>query len=78
LHAWSGLIEKNNERTLHGEAAEQLWDFVKSAGFWFQSFQNWQSEFLSVGVLILLSIYLRERNSPQSKKVGAPHSATGD
>ena len=45
--------------------------------FWYESFQNWQSEFLSIAVLIVLGIYLRERGSPESKPVAAPHHATG-
>ena len=48
-----------------------------NADFWFESFQNWQSEFLSVAVLAVLGIYLRERGSPELKPVDAPHSATG-
>ena len=45
--------------------------------FWYESFQNWQSEFLSISVLIVLGIYLRERGSPESKPVAAPHAMTG-
>ena len=45
--------------------------------FWYESFQNWQSEFLSIAVLLVLGIYLRERGSPESKPVGAPHAMTG-
>jgi hypothetical protein len=48
-----------------------------SAEFWYESFQNWQSEFLSIAVLLLLGIYLREHGSPESKPVGAPHTETG-
>jgi hypothetical protein len=47
------------------------------AQFWYESFQNWQSEFLSIAVLIVLGIYLRERGSPESKPVAAPHGMTG-
>jgi hypothetical protein len=45
--------------------------------FWYESFQNWQSEFLSIGALVVLGIFLRERGSPESKPVHAPHSQTG-
>jgi Domain of unknown function (DUF6766) len=45
--------------------------------FWYESFQNWQSEFLSIGTLVVLGIFLRERGSPESKPVYAPHSQTG-
>jgi len=52
-------------------------DYMGTSRFWFESFQNWQSEFLSVGVLIVLAIFLRERGSPESKPVADPHHKTG-
>jgi hypothetical protein len=45
--------------------------------FWFQSLQNWQSEFLAVVSIVVLSIWLRQKGSPESKPVDAPHSQTG-
>lgn len=51
--------------------------YVTSADFWNRTLQNWQSEFLAVASMALLSIYLRERGSPESKPVGAPHHSTG-
>ncbi|MFK0687628.1 DUF6766 family protein [Mesorhizobium sp. IMUNJ 23033] len=48
-----------------------------SGAFWFESFQNWQSEFLSTAILILMAVFLRERGSPESKAVSDPHSKTG-
>jgi len=54
-----------------------LWQHWLDCEFWFESFQNWQSEFFSICMLVLLSIYLREKDSAQSKEVGAPHSQTG-
>lgn len=77
LHAWGGMREYNEERQFFHEAPLSLGQFLRSAQFWFQSFQNWQSEFLSIGALIVLSIYLRQKNSSQSKPVEAPHSQTG-
>ncbi|HET9929270.1 MAG TPA: DUF6766 family protein, partial [Polyangiaceae bacterium] len=77
LHAFGGLRAANTSRALHGLSAQTAWEFVSSAEFWFQSFQNWQSEFLSVMSLVLLSIVLREFGSPQSKPVAAPHAETG-
>ena len=62
---------------MRGEPAVGLVEHVRSADFWFESFQNWQSEFLSLAVLLVLSIYLRQRGSPESKPVDAPHAATG-
>ena len=51
--------------------------YVTSPDFWNRSLQNWQSELLAVLSMVVLSIYLRQRGSPESKPVGAPHSATG-
>ncbi|WP_070151871.1 DUF6766 family protein [Sphingobium phenoxybenzoativorans] len=62
----------------HGEAAPTLWSYLGDAQLWFESFQNWQSEFLSTAVLVVLSIFLRQRESPESKAVAAPHSQTGE
>jgi hypothetical protein len=50
--------------------------YVTSADFWNRTLQNWQSEFLAVASMVILSIYLRQRGSPESKPVGAPHEAT--
>jgi hypothetical protein len=78
LHAVGGRMAFNEDRLAHGEGPVSLLGYIGSSRFWFESFQNWQSEFLSVGVLIVLSIYLRERGSPQSKPVHAPHAETGE
>jgi hypothetical protein len=52
--------------------------YLATSRFWFESLQNWQSEFLSVAVLVVLSIWLREQGSPQSKPVGAGARETGE
>lgn len=62
----------------HGEVAPTVWAYLGDAQLWFESFQNWQSEFLSTAVLVVLSIVLRQRESPESKAVAAPHSQTGE
>jgi hypothetical protein len=77
LHALTGLRHLNEERASRGEMPVDLEHYVGGAQFWFESFQNWQSEFLSVAVLVVLSIYLRQIGSPESKPVHAPHRATG-
>jgi hypothetical protein len=77
LHATSGLREYNEDQLLHGESPATLGEFLFSARFWFQSFQNWQSEFLAIGCMVLFSIWLRQKGSPESKRVAAPHSETG-
>jgi uncharacterized protein DUF6766 len=60
-----------------GQAAVSWLGYVGSSSFWFDTLQNWQSEFLAVGSMAVFSIYLRQRGSPESKPVGAPHTATG-
>jgi hypothetical protein len=65
------------EAVEHGEAAPTMIAYLGDAQLWFESFQNWQSEFLSTAVLVVLSIFLRQRESPESKPVAAAHSDTG-
>jgi hypothetical protein len=78
LHAVGGSMEYNDEQRAHGETSEvSTLQYVATPQFWFESFQNWQSEFLSLGVMVVLSIFLRQRGSPESKPVAAPHSDTG-
>lgn len=76
-HAVGGHANENAERQLEHRPLISLADFVTSAQFWFESLQNWQSEFLAVGSIVLLSIWLRQRGSPESKPVAAPHDETG-
>jgi hypothetical protein len=78
MHAIAGHATKNSDLANHGRPPIGLWEFLCSSRLWFQSLQNWQSEFLSVAVLVVFTIFLRERGSPQSKPVEAPHRATGD
>ena len=73
LHANGGHRLYNEERQADGKAAVSLTDYLKSSRFWFESLQNWQSEFLAIGSMVLLSIWLREANSPESKEVQTPH-----
>jgi hypothetical protein len=77
LHWINSARHAADEAQAHGERAPTLLQHLEGAQFWFESFQNWQSEFLSTAVLIVLGIFLRERHSPESKPVGAPHSKTG-
>ena len=77
LHALGGASEYNANRKAHGERPVSVGTFVTTSTFWFQSFQNWQSEFLAVGSLVTLSVYLRQRGSPESKPAAAPHDRTG-
>jgi hypothetical protein len=77
LHAVGGARAYSAEQVAHGEAPVSTWGFVRTAEFWFESFQNWQSEFLAVAVIVGASVYLRQRGSAESKPVAEPHHATG-
>jgi len=77
LH-WLNSARAEADRALeHGQPAPDLLAYLGDAQLWFESFQNWQSEFLSTAVLVVLGIFLRERLSPESKAVGDPDSKTG-
>lgn len=78
IHAAGGWREFNAERSQHGEPPASFGDFLADAEFWFQSFQNWQSEFLAVLSIVVLSIFLRQNGSPESKDVTASHWENGD
>lgn len=78
LHAIGGTAARNEEALYHGEAVISAREYVRSSQFWFESFQNWQSEFLAVGTLLILSIYLRQRRSPESKPIGEDNQQTGE
>ncbi len=78
LHAVGGVRLYNREQALKGKTEFlSLTEFMGTAEFWFQSMQNWQSEFLSVLSIVVLSIFLRQKGSPESKPVDAPDSETG-
>ncbi|WP_366511256.1 DUF6766 family protein [Mesorhizobium sp.] len=77
LHIWNSIRRAAQEALWHGHQPETMWHDLVSGQFWFESFQNWQSEFLSTALLILLAVFLRERGSPESKPVSDPHDKTG-
>jgi hypothetical protein len=76
-HALGGFAEYAADQLAHGQPRPSLSDYLASSRFWFESFQNWQSEFLSIAAMVWLAVYLRQRGSPESKPVHAPHSETG-
>jgi hypothetical protein len=78
LHWYGSLSDFNQKQLLEGKQPETAFQYLGNSKFWFESFQNWESEFLSLFTVIVLSIYLREQHSPQSKPVDAPDSQTGD
>jgi hypothetical protein len=73
----TGWTAFNAEQTEHQQATLSWIGYLGSADFWETTLQNWQSEFLAVGSMAILSVYLRQRGSPESKPVGAAHDATG-
>ena len=76
LHAVGGTKAFNEEKLQHGQAAISVWRYMTTSQFWFESMQNWQSEFIAVAAIIGLSIFLRQRGSAESKPVAAPHRVT--
>ena len=77
LHWYGSLKDYNEEQMLKQQPMETAMQYLGNSRMWFESFQNWQSEFLSVFAIVVLSIFLREQGSPQSKPVDAPNSETG-
>ena len=77
LHAVTGAHEFSSEQEAHGGARVTTVGYLRTSQFWFESLQNWQSEFLAVGSIVVLTIFLRQQGSPESKPVHAPHRDTG-
>jgi hypothetical protein len=77
LHAIGGAGEYNEQQLEHGAQQVSTFEYITTSRFWFESLQNWQSEFLAVGAMVVLTIFLRQRWSPESKPVDTPHSETG-
>jgi hypothetical protein len=78
LHFYGSFKDENVQLAIKGLPLETVSEYIKDPRFWFESFQNWQSEFLSVLAIVILSIFLRQKGSPQSKPVDAPNSETGE
>jgi hypothetical protein len=72
----TGRINYNANQLDHQSAPVSWLSYITTSDFWDRTLQNWQSEFLAVGSMVILSVYLRQRGSPESKPVGSPHSAT--
>jgi hypothetical protein len=77
-HWYGSLKDYNEHQILEGLPTETAMQYLSNTKFWFESFQNWQSEFLAVFAIVVLSIFLRQKGSPQSKPVDAAHSETGE
>ncbi|MBF4567861.1 hypothetical protein ITJ57_03690 [Plantibacter sp. VKM Ac-2880] len=74
--AVAGRVTYNAEQQEHGQPPVDLLGYLASPDFWNRTLQNWQSEFLAVGCMVVFSIYLRQRGSSESKPVGTPHDET--
>jgi hypothetical protein len=77
LHALGGVRAYNDEAVQHGQPAVSLWRYLTTSQFWFESLQNWQSEFIAVAAIVGLSIFLRQRGSAESKPVADSNRDTG-
>lgn len=77
LHFYGSLKDENTMKSLKGLPTQTASEYITSSRFWFESFQNWQSEFMSVFAIVILSIFLRQKGSPQSKPADVPDSETG-
>jgi hypothetical protein len=78
LHFYGSLKDENEQLAHKGLPLESAGQYLFGSRFWFESFQNWQSEFLSVFAIVVLSISFRQKGSPQSKPVDAPDEETGE
>lgn len=76
LHAVGGAAAFSAEQLQHGQPPISVWGYVTTSQFWFESMQNWQSEFIAVAAIVGLSIFLRQRGSAESKPVSEPHRKT--
>ena len=74
VHIASGARLNNEERLAHGESEQTIMEYVSGSQFWFEAMQNWQSEFLAVFSIVILTIFLRQKGSPESKPVAMPHT----
>ncbi|MEJ7914384.1 MAG: DUF6766 family protein [Chitinophagaceae bacterium] len=72
-HLFGSLSDYNTEQLLENKATVTITEFTGMSKFWFESFQNWQSEFLSVAAIVYLTVYLRQKGSAQSKPVDTPN-----
>lgn len=77
VHWYGSLSDYNEQELLKGKPTETAMQYLGNPRFWFESFQNWQSEFLSVFAIVVLTIFLRQKGSAQSKPVDEAHSETG-
>jgi hypothetical protein len=77
LHLYGSWVDHNDQQVLLHKPTESITSFLGEPTFWFETFQNWQSEFISIVAIVFFTIYLRQKGSPESKPVDAPDMQTG-
>lgn len=78
-HWFGSMKDYNEEQMLKGKTTESAMQYLGNSRLWFESFQNWQSEFFSIFAIVILSVFLRQKGSPQSKPVDAAYAGeTGE
>ncbi|WP_031526471.1 DUF6766 family protein [Dyadobacter crusticola] len=77
LHFYGSWVDHNVQNIASGKAPDTVGEYLMQATFWFETLQNWQSEFLSIASIVVFTIFLRQKGSPESKPVDAPDSETG-
>jgi len=77
VHVIAGTALHNKDQAQHGGQIISSYEYLRTSRFWFEVFQNWQSEFLAIGSMVVLSIFLRQKGSPESKPVDSPNGQTG-
>ena len=77
-HAFAGALKTNEDRALQHLAPQAFSAYVASPAFWESVFQTWEAEFFAIGLYVVLSIFLRQENSPESKPVGCSDAETGE
>ena len=77
LHLYGSWVDHNQENALKNQPLDTVGAYLMQSNFWFEAFQNWQSEFLSIASIVIFTIFLRQKGSPESKPVDAPDSETG-
>ena len=78
LHIYGSMKDENLKNSLEGKPLVSYAEYLSSSRLWFESFQNWESEFLSIFTMVVLSVFLRQKGSPQSKPVDAADDETGE
>ena len=78
IHLHGSLKDENEQLLQMGKPTSTVSQYISDSRFWFESFQNWQSEFLSIFALLVLSFFMRQKGSSQSKPVDTPNSETGE